>query len=171
VINLEETVIRKLRTAQAILCTVESCTGGLLAHLITNVPGASEVFWGSFIVYDNSAKLGLGVSQQTLNTSGAVSAEAAKELAEMGLNRLQTAPHRDSSYSLLKPKLLISVATTGIAGPSGGTREKPVGLCYIGIAVSGRPTRVEKFQVSETNDRIQTKNQFAQKALELIRSI
>lgn len=170
-INLEEAVIRKLRTAQAILCTVESCTGGLLAHSITNVSGSSEVFWGSYVVYDNSAKQGIGVSDETLRTFGAVSPETAKELAESGLKQMIEAPQRDLSFSLLKPKLFICVATTGVAGPNGGTREKPVGLCYIGLAVSGRPTRIERFQVQDPHDRVQNKHQFAQKALELVRSI
>jgi nicotinamide-nucleotide amidase len=129
------------------------------------------VYWGSYIVYDNSAKQGLGVSEHILKTYGAVSPEAAKELAESGLNQLQAAPQRDSSFALLKPKLLICVATTGIAGPNGGTREKPVGLCYIGLAISGRPTRVERFQVLDPPDRLQTKQQFAQKALEIVKSI
>ena len=168
-ISLEEAVIRKLRTTQHLLCTVESCTGGLIAHLVTNVSGASEVFWGTYVVYDNSAKEELGVSPQTLQSQGAVSAETAKELAERGLQRFHNNPTRMLSYSLLKPKGLICVATTGIAGPNGGTKEKPVGLCYIGLAITGRKTIVEEFRAASPTNRIQTKTLFAQRALELIR--
>jgi len=169
VISLEEAVIRKLKTTQSILGTVESCTGGLIAHLITNVAGSSEVYWGSFVVYDNSAKEELGVPAQLISHHGAVSSAIAKELAEKGLEKMQNAPSRSTSYALLKSKGLICVATTGIAGPSGGSREKPVGLCFIGLAISGRKTIVEEFHAPRNLDRIQIKAQFAQKALEMIR--
>ena len=169
VINLEEAVVRKLKTSQHVLCTIESCTGGLLAHLITNVSGASEVYWGSFVTYDNSSKEDLGVSHSSLESFGAVSEEVAKEMAENGLKRLQNSPSRAHSFSLIKPKGLICAVTTGIAGPSGGSREKPVGLCYIGLAISGRKVFVERFLADPHLDRIQMKHQFAQKTLELIR--
>jgi PncC family amidohydrolase len=168
-ISLEEAVIRKLRTTQHLLCTVESCTGGLIAHLVTNISGASEVFWGSSVVYDNSAKEELGVSPQILQTHGAVSAETAKELAEKGLQKFHNNPTRMQSYALLKPKGLICIATTGIAGPNGGTKEKPVGICFIGLSITGRKTIVEEFRASSTSSRIQIKTLFAQRALELIR--
>lgn len=168
-INLEEAVVRKLKTIQHILCSIESCTGGLIAHLITNVPGASEVYWGSTVAYDNSAKEDLGVPSQIIQSHGAVSAEVARELAERGLQKMQNNSSRLKSYSLLKPKGLICVATTGVAGPAGGTREKPVGLCFIGLSVSGKKTLIEEFHAPETSNRLQTKIQFAQKALEMIR--
>jgi nicotinamide-nucleotide amidase len=169
-INLEEAVVRKLRTTQYLLCTVESCTGGLIANLITNTSGASEVYWGSTIAYDNSAKESLGVSSQIISSFGAVSSEVARELAEKGLEKMKKSPSIHQSYSLLKPKGLICVATTGIAGPSGGTKDKPVGLCFIGVAISGRKTMTEEFRVVAPKERVQTKSQFAQRALELIRS-
>lgn len=175
-INLEEAVVRKLKTSQHILCTVESCTGGLIAHLITNVPGASEVYWGSWVTYDNSSKEELGVRSQILSAHGAVSPEVAAEMAERGLSRIQQNPGRASSYSLLKPRGLICIATTGIAGPSGGSKEKPVGLCYIGLAISGRKTLVEPFNATLSAtpyatpyERSDIKLQFAHKALEIIR--
>ena len=144
-INLEETVIRKLKTIQHILVTVESCTGGLISHLITNTPGASEVYWGSFIVYDNQAKEQLGVSSETLNTHGAVSAKIALQLAEKGLMKAENAlSHVTPSQSLIKHKGILCISTTGIAGPQGGSLEKPVGLCFLGLAITGKPTRVEK---------------------------
>ena len=169
-INLEEAVLRKLKTAQHILCTVESCTGGLIAHSITNVSGSSEVFWGSYVTYDNSAKEELGVSAKTLEQYGAVSKEVAQELAECGLKRFLNNPLRASSPSLIKPKGWICISTTGIAGPTGGSATKPVGLCYIGLAVSGRPTRVEEFQAF-AQDRVSIKEQFANKALEILRGL
>ena len=168
-INLEETVIRKLKTSQHIVGTVESCTGGLIAHLLTNVSGASEVFWGSLVTYDNSAKEELGVSSQSILDHGAVSETIAKEMAEKGLNKIEINPFRSKSFSLIKPRGIVCIATTGIAGPSGGTLDKPVGTCFIGLAISGRKTRVEEFHPVGTLDRIQNKLYFAQRALELIR--
>jgi nicotinamide mononucleotide (NMN) deamidase PncC len=171
VINLEEAVVRKLKASQYILTTIESCTGGLICHLITNVSGASEIFYGSLVVYDNSTKLELGVSKNVLEKKGAVSAEVARELADLGLQKMQNNPYRALSPSLLKPRGFICVATTGIAGPTGGSKEKPVGLCYIGLAVGGKKTVVEKFQTKDVSlSRVSTKTQFAQKALELIRT-
>jgi nicotinamide mononucleotide (NMN) deamidase PncC len=169
VISLEETVIRKLKTAQHVLCSVESCTGGLISNLITNVSGASEVYWGGFVVYDNSAKEELGVPSQLLSSHGAVSLEVARELAERGLQKMLVSPGYQRSYSFIKPKGGVCVSTTGVAGPTGGSKEKPVGLCYIGIAISGRKTIVDEFRASLVSDRLQVKTQFAQKALEMIR--
>ncbi len=169
--SLEKAVVRKLKASRQILCTVESCTGGLISNLITDVSGASEVFWGSFIVYDNSAKEALGISKHLITTKGAVSPEVAYELAERGLEKMQNAPFLSESFALLKPHELICLSTTGIAGPSGGTSEKPVGLCYMGIAISGKKTRVDKIQVESSLDRIQTKSQFAQRALEILREL
>jgi PncC family amidohydrolase len=168
VISLEEAVIRKLKASMHILCSVESCTGGLIGHLITNIPGVSEVYWGSIVAYDNSAKEELGVPGSLISTHGAVSAEVAQALAEKGLSKMQNCATRGNSFSLLKPRGLVCVSTTGIAGPTGGTKEKPVGLCFIGLAVSGQKTLVERFQVPQ-GDRQNIKIQFAQKALELIR--
>lgn len=169
-INLEETVVRKLKTVQHILCSVESCTGGLISSSITNVSGSSEVFWGSWVVYDNSAKENLGISAQIIGKYGAVSKETARELAEKGLQKLESIYHSTGSFSLLKPKGFVCIATTGIAGPGGGTKEKPVGLCYIGLAVSGKATVVEEFHAKSDSDRVQKKSEFAQKALEMIRT-
>jgi len=168
VINLEEAVIRKLKTAQHILCTVESCTGGLIAHWVTNVPGSSEVYWGSYVTYDNSAKEELGVPRLLMSQHGAVSSEVARALAESGLKRLQDNPFQPESRSLLKPRGIVCVATTGIAGPTGGTPGKPVGLCYIALAITGRKTIIEDFRAT-VDDRVAIKGQFAQRALELIR--
>jgi nicotinamide-nucleotide amidase len=166
--KLEERVIKKLQEARFTLCTVESCTGGLISHLITNVSGASSVFWGSFVVYDNSTKQQLGVSEDLISRHGAVSTEVAKELAIQGLNTMENRILKSSSYSLIKPKGLICVSTTGIAGPTGGSKEKPIGLCFIGLAINQQKVVVEKFVAGEAQDRITIKTLFAQKALELV---
>jgi nicotinamide-nucleotide amidase len=168
-ISLEETVVRKLKTTQHILSTVESCTGGLISHLITNVSGASEVYWGTSVAYDNSFKEDLGVPKELIAAHGAVSMEVARALAEHGLQKMQRIIPNANSYALLKPRGLACLSTTGIAGPSGGTREKPVGTCFIGLAVTGKKTIIEMFHANPATDRLQTKLQFAQKALELIR--
>jgi nicotinamide mononucleotide (NMN) deamidase PncC len=167
-LTLEEEVVRKLKATQFILYTVESCTGGLISHLITNVSGASTVFCGSTIAYDNAVKQQLGVQEQTIANQGAVSSEVARELADQGLQKLQDNPFLFKSYSLLEPKGLVCVSTTGIAGPSGGSKEKPVGLCYIGLAKTGQPSFAEPVQVMSPRDRLDTKSQFAHKALEIL---
>lgn len=102
------------------LSLAESCTGGLIAKLITDVPGASDVFWGSIVSYSNEVKMSvLGVSPYTLAEHGAVSGECALEMAD-GSRRVC---HSD-----------IAVSVTGIAGPGGGTPEKPVGTVWVGIS-------------------------------------
>lgn len=99
------------------LCTAESCTGGLLAHRITNVPGSSAYYLGGFVVYANEAKEALlGVRHETLLAYGAVSEETAREMAQGARQRLGAD---------------LGLSITGIAGPSGGTPEKPVGSTHI----------------------------------------
>ena len=102
------------------ISTAESCTGGLIAKSITDVSGASLVFYGGVVSYDNSVKENvLGVKAETLSTLGAVSGETACQMAKGVKNLLKTD---------------IGISTTGIAGPGGGTPTKPVGTVYIGIA-------------------------------------
>lgn len=141
-----------LRLANATLATAESCTGGLLAHLITEVPGSSDYFLGGVVSYSNAAKMKLlGVQEETLATHGAVSEPTAREMAEGVRTLFQST---------------IGVSITGIAGPGGGTREKPVGLVYIGVSTP-QHTIVRKF-LWETGDRSANKLDSALAALKLI---
>ena len=128
VASLAEAVIRFLQNNHLTLCTAESCTGGLIAKRLTDVSGASEVFFGGCVTYTNEIKERLlGVSHETLETHGAVSAETAVEMARGARLRLGTD---------------IAVSATGLAGPGGGTPELPVGTVYIGISTKdGEQTR------------------------------
>ena len=126
----------------------ESCTGGLLAERITDPPGASRYFKGGIVVYSNEIKHSeLGISQEVLHQKGAVSPEVAKAMAEAVRNRYRTS---------------IGVAVTGIAGPSGGTKSKPVGLVYLGIS-DRKKTRTFKFRF--LGDRAKVRFQATQRAL------
>ncbi len=118
-VMLEEVVGKLLNDNNLTVSTAESCTGGKIASLITSVPGSSGWFRGSVVAYDNSIKTGvLGVSNETLRIYGAVSAETAGEMAR-GVRRLMGTDY--------------AVAVTGIAGPTGGTSEKPVGTVWIAV--------------------------------------
>lgn len=118
-----ERLVGKLVEAGLTCATAESCTGGGVGSAITGVAGSSSVFWGGVISYDNSVKRDvLGVPQEILDGKGAVSSECAAAMSA-GVRRL------------LKTDLAVSV--TGIAGPGGGTPEKPVGLVWFGVATAG----------------------------------
>ena len=124
--NLEEKVVKELQNRQYKITTAESCTGGLLAGRILNVSGASAVYNEGHITYSNEAKERLlGVSHNTLEAYGAVSEQTAAEMAE-GAARVANAN--------------VGLSTTGIAGPGGGTPEKPVGLVYVGCCLNGEVT-------------------------------
>ncbi len=140
-----------LRQARWRLATAESCTGGLIGHAITEVAGSSEYYQGGVVAYDNAVKREvLGVAPATLERWGAVSEPCAREMAE-GIRRLLGTE--------------LGVATTGIAGPGGGTPEKPVGLVYIAVTFAG-DTYCERhiFQ----GDRHAIKQETARRALELV---
>src|SRR5438270_2040076 len=123
--DLEEVVVRLLIERKQTLAIAESCTGGYLAHRITNVPGASAVFPGGWITYSNEAKSEmLGVAAALIENHGAVSKQVAQAMAEGARARAQ------SDFAL---------ATTGIAGPSGGSKEKPVGTVFIALAARDQP--------------------------------
>jgi PncC family amidohydrolase len=118
--SLELRVAALLQQHKLTLATAESCTGGLIAHLITNISGSSEYFMGSIVAYSYQAKADLlDVSWDTLNKHGAVSKETVIEMAMGARKKLNTD---------------IAVSVSGVAGPGGGTIEKPVGATWIGLA-------------------------------------
>ncbi len=140
-----------LRSRGLKLATAESCTGGLISHRITDVPGSSEYFLGGVVAYAYEAKAALlGVSWDTLNTKGAVSPETVLEMAR-GARRALDAN--------------IAVSVSGIAGPGGGTPEKPVGTTWIGlVAPQGEWTR----HFIWDGDRAANKDQSADAALQMV---
>ena len=118
--ELAKQIVARFGTANTMIATAESCTGGLIAGMITEIAGSSAVFDRGFVTYANAAKVEmLGVKQETLDTHGAVSPITAVEMAAGALAR------SDARYA---------VSVTGVAGPGGGTAEKPVGLVYMGLA-------------------------------------
>jgi len=134
------------------LSTAESCTGGLISKLLTDVPGSSAYYMGGIISYSNEAKIKLlGVREDTLNNFGAVSAETASEMADGVRKALSTE---------------FSIAVTGIAGPGGGSDEKPVGTVFIACAKEGRDTLSRGFHFKGTRTEIRA--QSAEAALELL---
>lgn len=138
-VTLEETVINRLKAFGMTLTAVESCSGGLFAGRVINVSGASEVFHQGFVTYSNSAKMKLaGVFESTLENHTAVSEETAKEMAEGGCK----AAGADACISI-----------TGIAGPEGGTEERPVGLVYIGCCIQGK-TVVRRYRFTGNRQKI-----------------
>jgi nicotinamide-nucleotide amidase len=150
--ELHEVIVRALAARGQSVAVAESCTGGFIANRLTNVPGASAVFAGGFVTYSNASKQScLGVKEETLALHGAVSAPTAREMAEGAMARLNT------TYAL---------AATGIAGPAGGSPEKPVGTVFIALA-GGGPTAV-LHRVNQC-DRETFKFVTSQQALELLR--
>lgn len=128
---LEAVVVRLLKQRQETLATAESCTGGLIANSITNVPGASEVFVAGYVTYANNAKSDvLNVDGQLIEKQGAVSEPVARAMAEGARARAGSTR---------------GLATTGIAGPSGGSDQKPVGTVYIALASAKSETIAKKF--------------------------
>ena len=122
--NEEDKLVELLTEKGYTISTAESCTGGLISATIVNAPGASAVLNEAYVTYANKSKEKLvGVSHHTLETLGAVSEETARQMAE-GAAKASGAQ--------------VALSSTGIAGPGGGTKEKPVGLVYIGCYVNGR---------------------------------
>lgn len=140
--GLNEEVVRLLIDKNLTISSAESCTGGLFSALLTNVSGASEILNEAYVTYANSTKERiLSVNSETLEKYGAVSEETAREMAD-GLYRKTGAD--------------IAVSITGIAGPGGGSEEKPVGLVYAGICVKGK-TEVLKMLHSGNREKVREK--------------
>ena len=146
-----EKIASLLKKKNLWVATAESCTGGLIAHKLTNVPGSSEYFKGGVVSYSNEVKMKLlGVKKETLEKYGAVSDQTAKEMAE-GVRKLMDVD--------------VAIATTGIAGPGGATPTKPVGLVYASLS-SPEGTVVRKFIFN--GNREENKESFANATLNML---
>ncbi|AFG37989.1 CinA family protein [Spirochaeta africana] len=137
------------------LALAESCTAGLAAHYLSRVPGCSRVLWGGWVVYDDQAKQQmLGISGETLQRHGAVSRETVRALLEGALQRA--------------PVELVA-AISGIAGPGGGSAEKPVGLVWIGAAMRDGRELIRRHTFSGTREDIQ--HQAAEQAIRILEQL
>ncbi|MCL2357422.1 MAG: competence/damage-inducible protein A [Defluviitaleaceae bacterium] len=133
-VTLAEVIVDALKKNNLTLALAESCTGGMVAAKIVDVPGCSDVFREGFVTYSNEAKIArLGVCENLLREHGAVSEEVAGAMAEGAANAAGTD---------------VGLSVTGIAGPDGGTPEKPVGLVYIGLHMKGRGTQIERHNLT-----------------------
>lgn len=152
--NIEFLLVGKLARQHLTLATAESCTGGALSNRITNVSGSSKVFVGGVVAYSNQLKQKiLKVDPRTIKKHGAVSAECVTAMVR-GLYRITKAD--------------ICIAITGIAGPTGGTKKKPVGTVFVGILTKGR-VEVEKYFIRK--ERKKFKDEVCQKVInKLLRS-
>jgi nicotinamide-nucleotide amidase len=128
--DLADSFLKACARRKILVATAESCTGGMIISLLTDIPGSSSMVDRGFVTYSNEAKTEMiGVSPETLEKHGAVSAETAHEMAAGALENSRAG---------------ITLAVTGIAGPDGGSAEKPVGLVWFGLALSGKPVVTEK---------------------------
>ncbi len=145
-------MLQQLRARGLTLATVESCTGGLISGLLTEIPGSSDVLVGGYITYANAAKTGMvGVPDSMIRRHGAVSEDVARAMAEGGLQ---------ASGATL------TIAATGIAGPGGATATKPIGLVHLACARAACPTLHQ--QLRFCGDRSTVRLQAVEAALELI---
>ncbi|MBH10325.1 MAG: competence/damage-inducible protein A [Candidatus Marinimicrobia bacterium] len=151
-IDIAEVIVRLCISKELTIATAESCTGGLIGHRITQISGSSKVYIGGIVAYNNKIKEDeLGIQSSTLKNYGAVSAETAEEMAK----------NISSKF-----KADIGLSVTGIAGPVGGTIEKPVGLVYIALAFRGT-TNIKKIQFE--GNRITNKKRTSQASLNFLR--
>ncbi len=153
---IEETVVRLLQEKKLSVTTAESCTGGLISGTLVNVAGASDVLGEAYVTYSNEAKQRLvGVHARTLEQFGAVSEQTAGEMAA-GAAKAAGAD--------------VGISSTGIAGPGGGTEEKPVGLVYIGCFVKGEvQVREYHFQGNRMENRLRTVEEALRLAAEMLK--
>jgi nicotinamide-nucleotide amidase len=147
-------VLEAFRSAGLKVATAESCTGGLIAALLTSRPGSSDVFERGFVTYSNAAKCEiLDVPQPLIEELGAVSAPVAAEMAR---------------GALVKSEADAAVAVTGVAGPGGGSAEKPVGLVYVAVAIRDEDGEyVEEFRFKDLG-RDHIRNETARNAMEML---
>lgn len=128
-------LLQSLREAKLVIATAESCTGGLIAGALTEIAGSSDVVDRGFVTYSNDAKSEcLGVPSELIEEYGAVSEEVARAMAKGAVHR---------------SRATIAVAVTGVAGPGGGSAEKPVGLVHVAVARSGRDTLHKRLQLGD----------------------
>ena len=150
---LARTVLALSGARGIMLATAESCTGGMIAAALTDIAGSSTVVDRGFVTYSNEAKQDmLGVKAETLARFGAVSAETAREMAEGALAHSRAG---------------IAVSVTGIAGPGGGSAEKPVGLVWFGLAQAGQPVHSEH-RVFKNADRAEVRQAACRHALQML---
>ncbi len=155
-INAAE-IVTSLKQSGMRICCAESCTGGMIAAAITDIAGSSAVFSRGFVTYSNQAKINmLGVKPETLNLYGAVSEQTVSEMASGAI----TASEDEADFA---------VAVSGIAGPDGGTVEKPVGLVYICVLKKGEVGQVTRCVFD--GDRQSIRTQTVENALKTIRSL
>lgn len=154
--DLATQLLDEVRAKNLRLVTAESCTGGLLAGLLTEIPGSSDVVERGFVTYSNQAKQDLlGVPADLIREHGAVSAAVARAMAEGALKNSRAD---------------MSLAVTGIAGPGGGTAEKPVGLVYVAAARTGMAAIVREFRFGDIG-RGEVRSRTLAEALILLRSL
>lgn len=150
-----EALLQALRQRGLKLATAESCTGGLIAGLLTEIAGSSDVVERGFVVYSNEAKMDLlGVPAHVIERHGAVSEACARAMAEGALEN---------------SKADIAISVTGVAGPGGGSPEKPVGLVHFGCAARHGPTTHRRF-VFEKANRAEVRLRAVMEALDLVRA-
>ena len=155
-INAAE-IVATLKQSGMRICCAESCTGGMIAAAITDIAGSSAVFSRGFVTYSNQAKINmLGVKPETLNLYGAVSGQTVSEMASGAI----TASEDEADFA---------VAVSGIAGPDGGTVEKPVGLVYICVLKKGEVGQVSRYVFD--GDRQSVRTQTVENALKTVRSL
>lgn len=152
--SIEEVVVALLKEKKLTIATAESCTGGYISKRLTDIPGASEVFLGGLVTYSNESKINLlGVNAETIEKCGAVSRETAYEMASKVAEKMGAD---------------IGVGITGIAGPGGGSEEKPVGLVYAGVCFKGE-TEVFELPRRKNSTRERIRLSAASSALDLVR--
>lgn len=150
--ELADKFLKACKSREILAATAESCTGGMIIALLTDIPGSSSMVDCGFVTYSNDAKMTmLGVNEQTLALHGAVSKETALEMAAGALERSNAG---------------IALSVTGIAGPDGGSVEKPVGLVWFGVACAGKQPFAEK-RVFENRGRDYVRKETVRTALQL----